>query len=186
MKKLLFPVITLTLILLMVIPTMAVLPVEPTVTTGRSGPDSVVVGVVQSWTITIGICGDDTEDLNDVIVQGGIGADLAITFVDGTPVTSPMAKKTEQTVGDVTLIKRGGKMGATIVKWDIGTLVSTGCHTLVLIVQTGLNPKDKQEFTSAELGHELDGGFSATYTYGDIEYETLETDPLLVDITLAP
>ena len=178
-------VLTLCLALLIAIPAMAVLPI-PTVTTGRSDPDSVVVGVVQSWTITIGICGDDTEDLEDVIVQGGIGADLVITAVGITIVDYPMAKKTEQSVGNVTLIKKGGKMGATIVKWDIGTLVSNGCLDLVLTVQTGENPKEKQEFTSEELGHELDGGFSATYTYGDIEYETLETDPLLVDITLAP
>ena len=179
-------VLTLCLTFLLVIPAMAV---EPTVTTSRSGPDEVNVNAVESWTITIEICPDDTEDLEDVVVQGGIGADLAITeVVDGTPaVIYPMDKKTEQTVlvdgKEVTLIKKGGKMGATIVKWDIGTLlISNGCLTLVLTVETGLNPKDKQEFTSAELGHELDGGFSATYTYDDIEYETIETEPLTVDV----
>jgi len=169
-------VLTLCLTFLLVIPAMAV---EPTVTTSRSGPDSVDVGVAQSWIITIEICPDD-EDLEEVIVQGGIGADLAITMVNSTSVTHPMDKKTEQTVGNVTLIKKGGKMGATIVKWDIGTLVS--CLTLELTVETGLNPKDKQEFTSAELDHELDGGFSATYTYSGIEYETIETEPLTVDV----
>ena len=183
MKKLLFPVITLVLtlsmILLMVIPAMAA---EPTLTTSRSDPDEVGIGVVQSWTITIEIC-PDGEDLEEVVVQGGIGADLAITEVNGTPVFYPMVKKTEQSVGDVTLIKKGGKMGATIVKWDIGTLlVSNGCLYLELIVQTSLNPKDKQEFTSAEYDHELDGGFSATYTYLGEEYETLETEPLTVDV----
>lgn len=172
-------VLTLCLTFLLVIPAMAV---EPTVTTSRSGPDEVNVNAVESWTITIEICPDDTEDLNDVIVQGGIGADLAITAVNSIAVDYPMAKKTQQIVGDVTLIKKGGKMGATIVKWDIGTLVSNGCLALVLTVQTGLNPKDKQEFTSAELGHELDGGFSATYTYDGIEYETIETEPLTVDV----
>jgi len=159
---------------------------EPTVTTSRSGPDSVDIGTtgeVDEWTITIGICPDD-EDLEEVIVQGGIGADLAITEVNGNPVSSPMEKKTEQVVvvdgKEVTLIKKGGNMGATIVKWEIGTLVS--CLTLELTVETGLNPQDKQEFTSAELGHELDGGFSATYTYDGSEYETIETEPLTVDI----
>ena len=171
-------VLTLCLTFLLVIPAMAV---EPTVTTSRSGPDEVNVGVMQSWTITIEIC-PDGEDLEEVVVQGGIGADLAITEVDSTVVSYPMAKKTEQTVGNVTLIKKGGKMGATIVKWDIGTLVSNGCLYLELTVQTGLNPKDKQEFTSAELEHELDGGFSATYTYDGVEYETLETEPLTVDV----
>ena len=181
-------VLTLCLTFLLVIPAMAVV---PTVSTSRSGPDSVDIGTtgeVDEWTITIEICPDD-EDLEEVIVQGGIGADLVITeVVDGTPaVDYPMEKKTEQIVlvdgKEVTLIKKGGKMGATIVKWDIGTLfVSNGCLTLVLTVETGLNPKDKQEFTSAELGHELDGGFSATYTYDGIEYETLETEPLTVDV----
>jgi len=183
MKRfLIISVLTLCLTFLLVIPAMAF---EPTVTTSRSGPDSVdigTIGEVDEWTITIEICPDD-EDLEEVIVQGGIGADLAITVVNVTAVDYPMVKKTQQTVGDVTLIKKGGKMGATIVKWDIGTLlVSNGCLTLVLTVQTGLNPKDKQEFTSAELGHELDGGFSATYTYDDIEYETIETEPLTVDV----
>lgn len=182
MKKfLIISVLTLCLTFLLVIPAMAF---EPTVTTSRSGPDSVdigTIGEVDEWTITIEIC-PDNEDLEEVIVQGGIGADLAITAVNSIAVDYPMAKKTQQIVGDVTLIKKGGKMGATIVKWDIGTLVSNGCLALVLTVQTGLNPKEKQEFTSAELGHELDGGFSATYTYGGIEYETIETEPLTIDV----
>jgi len=159
-------------------------PVEPTVTTGRSGPSTVDIGNfgdVDEWTITIEICPDDVVNLDDVVVQGGIGADLAIIAVDGTPVDYPMAKKTEDTVGDVTLIKKGGKMGATIVRWGIGTLVSNGCLTLELTVQTGKNPKEKQEFTSTGL-HDLDGGFSATYWYGEMKYETLKTDPLTVDV----
>ena len=150
-----------------------------------AGELSVNVGDLEEWTITITICPDEF-DLDDVVVQGGIGADLAITKVNGIEVNYPMDKKTEQVVfvdgKEVTLIKKGGKMGATIVKWDIGTLVSNGCLTLELTVQTGLNPKDKQEFTSAEEGHELDGGFSATYWYEGIEYETLETEPLTVDV----
>jgi hypothetical protein len=187
MKRLLFPVITLVLtlsmILLMVIPAMAA---EPTLTTSRFDPDEVGIGVVQSWTITITICPDEFEDLDDVVVQGGIGADLVITKVDVIAVDYPMEKKTEQVVvvdgKEVTLIKKGGKMGATIVKWDIGTLESNGCLTLELTVETGLNPKDKQEFTSAEDDHELDGGFSATYTYLGEEYETFETEPLTVNV----
>jgi len=142
--------------------------VEPTVTTSRSGPDEVDVGEEASWTITIQICGDDKVDLNNVVVQGGIGADLVVITTEGT---------------DFTLTKKGkGKMGATIVKWDIETLVSGECLTLNLVVETGLNPKGKQEFTSAELGHELDGGFSATYWYDEMEYKTSETPPLTVDV----
>jgi hypothetical protein len=175
MKKFLImiSVLTLCLTLLMVIPAMAV---EPTLTTSRSDPDEVGVGVVQSWTITITICPDEFVDLDDVVVQGGIGADLVITSYT-TPVQGTVSTEN----------KGKGKMGATIVKWEIGTLLyGSDCLTLELLVETGLNPKDKQEFTSAEEGHELDGGFSATYTYLGEEYETLETDPLLVDVILAP
>jgi hypothetical protein len=185
MRKLLFPIITLVLtlsmILLMVIPAMAV---GPTITTILDGPTQVGISdeVDNEWTITITICPDDVYNLDEVVVQGGIGADLVIKEVNGFPVSYPMLKKTEQVVGDVTLAKRGGKMGATIVKWDIGTLESDGCLTLVLLVGTGNNPQEKLEFTSAELGHELDGGFSATYTYEGVEYETLETEPLTVDV----
>ena len=144
-------------------------PVEPTVMiTYRSEPDEVDVGEEASWTITIQICGDDEVDLSDVVVQGGIGADLVVTHYYGP---------------EVTFTKKGkGKMGATIVKWDIGTLESGVCITLNLEVETGENPKGKQEFTSAELGHELDGGFSATYWYDGMEYKTPETDPLTVDV----
>ena len=144
--------------------------VEPTVTTGRSGPDTAYVGELTSWTITITICPDDVVNLEDVVVQGGIGADLVVT--SAVP---------EQ--GTVTQERKGKKeKGATIVRWDVGTLVSNGCLNLVLTVETGINPKEKQEFTSAELGHELVDGFSATYTYLGDEYKTPETDPLLVDV----
>jgi hypothetical protein len=132
-----------------------------------AGESSVNVGIESEWTIAIEICSDG-ENLEGVVVQGGIGADLVVT---------------DPEVLGVTLTKKGkGKMGATMVKWDIGTLAAGECLTLYLVVKTGLNPKDKQEFTSAELGHELDGGFSATYWYEGIEDETLETEPLTVDV----
>jgi hypothetical protein len=166
-------------------------PVEPTVETEITDGDLIVdVGEIATWDITIKICPDDVVNLEDVVVQGGIGADLAITAVNGGAVGFPMTKKTEQTVSvtdgnEVTLFKKGGKMGATIVRWDIGTLVSNGCLYLELTVQTWFNPKDKQEFTS-EGTHELDGGFSATYWYEGKEYETPETDPLPVEVLPLP
>ena len=182
MKKLLFPVITLVLtlsmILLMVIPAMAV---APTVTISRSDPDDVEINTSQDWTITIVICEVDGVNLDEVVVQGGIGADLVVKEVNSIPVPYPMDRKTDWPVGDVTLYKKGGKMGATIVKWNIGTLVSYSCDTLTLLVGTGFNPKDKQEFTSLGI-HELDGGFSATYWFEDTEYETEETIPLTVNV----
>ncbi len=146
---------------------------EPTVTTNlSSGPTTVDVGEfpVPVWTITIQICSSDVN-LNNVVVQGGIGADLVVTDDDPDQ-------------GIVTRERKGKKeKGATIVRWVIGDLeAGSGCLDLVLTFNTGLNPNDKQEFTSAEEDHELDGGFSATYWYEGMEYQTPETDPLTVDV----
>ena len=158
-------------------------PLPVILTTSRLGPDIVNVDTVEYWDITITVCNYDAlNNPTDVMVQGGIGADLDITEVNGTGVNYPMDKKDEQTVGDVTLIKKGGKMGATIARWDVSTLSVGECLPLDLEVKTGLNPKDKQEFTSAEDDHELDGGFSATYWYDNMEYETPETEPMTVDV----
>ena len=148
------------------------------------GSPTVTVGTLSTWIIRIEISTADEpdNDIKDVIVQGGIGADLAITHVNGVEVTFPMAKKTSQSVGDVTLTKKGGKMGATIVTWNIGDLDAGDEAILDLTVQTGLNPKDKQEFTSVGF-HELDGGFSATYWFEDTEYESVPTLPITVEAT---
>ena len=130
------------------------------------GTDPVYVNTVSSWNIIITI--STNEHIDDVIVQGGIGADLVVAYI--TPIQ-----------GTVNIEKKGkGKMGAKIVTWDIGVL-DAGTLTLVLTVETGLNPKDEQEFTSLGI-HELDGGFSATYWFDGTEYETEETIPLTVDV----
>ncbi len=159
-------------------------PLPVIVTTNRSVPDSVEVNVAQAWDITITVCNYDAgNNPTDVVVQGGIGADLVVTYVGEDKVDPPLDKKETRIYDDVTLIKKGGKMGATIVRWDIDTLSVGECLTSPdLKVQTGKNPAGKQEFTSEELDHELDGGFSATYLYNGIEYKTPETEPLTVDV----
>jgi hypothetical protein len=158
-------------------------PLPVIVTTSRSEPDSVAVNVKEYWDITITVCNYDADNNpTDVVVQGGIGADLVVTEVNSTPIDPPVVKGTPFLGSDFTLTKKGGKMGATIVRGDIETLVSGNCFTLDLVIETGLNPKLKQEFTSAEEDHELDGGFSATYLYNGIEYKTPETEPLTVDV----
>lgn len=140
-----------------------------TVTTSLSGPSSVSVGEEATWEITIEVSAN--EDVTDVVVQDGMGADLD-EIVVGTP-----------SQGSASAAKRGkGKMGATMVTWDVGDLAAGESATLVMTVTTGENPKGKQEFTSPELGHELDGGASATYRYDGMEYESLETEPLTVDV----
>jgi hypothetical protein len=140
---------------------------QVTVTTSLTGPATVLVGEEASWVITIEVCA--SEDVTGVVVQDGMGADLDDITWD--LLTGVSAEK-----------KGKGKMGATMVRWEIGDLLAGECVTLNVTVTTGYNPKDKHEFTSPELAHELDGGASASYWYGDMEYETEETLPLTVDV----
>ena len=168
---------------------------DPVVTTSLSGPSSVPVGTVQTWNITIKIYGGPVA-VNSVMVQDGMGADLFVTAVNGFsyPHSLPMPKKVSYYMGSgVTLAKRGGRMGATMVIWNVGNLAAGGSDQIVVTVQTGKNnpgsPRQapKQEFTSPDPEHELDGGASATYWWHDgsqwIEYETMETVPLTVEVT---
>lgn len=142
---------------------------QVSISTSLSGPATVYVGQEETWDITIEVTA--TEDVMGVVVQDGMGADLD-EIVLGAP-----------SHGTATAAKKGkGKMGATMVRWEIGDLLSGETATLVVTVTTGLNPKDKQEFTSPELGHELDGGASASYAFDGMDYETEETLPLTVDV----
>lgn len=139
------------------------------VTTSLVGPTSVVVGEEAAWDITIQVTTD--VDIAGVTVKDGMGADLD-EIVVGTP-----------SLGVAGAAKMGkGKMGATMVKWEVGDIPAGGTATLTVTVTTGFNPKGKHEFTSAELMHELDGGASAAYFFEGIEYESLETMPLTADV----
>lgn len=174
----------------------------PTVSTSLTdGPASVDVGTVATWNATVTICPNEYDDSDDVIVQGGIGSDLVVTEVyDGTTTWYPTppggagwvkdpGKKWRYTYAcgsDITLRTnvKNSKASATIVTWDVGDLTGgDSCQSIVIRFQTTLNPKDKQEFTSPDEHHELDGGFSATFWYMDVEFETPETDPLWVEVT---
>ena len=42
--------------------------------------------------------------------------------------------------------------------------------------------KEKQEFTTVEDDHKLDGGASVAYTYDGTDYKSPETDPLTVNV----
>jgi hypothetical protein len=142
---------------------------QVSITTSLAGPATVNVGQEETWDITIEVTAD--VDVTGVVVQDGMGADLD-EIVLGIP-----------SHGIASALKKGkGKMGATMVRWEIGDLLAGETASLVVTVTTGLNPKDKQEFTSPELGHELDGGASASYSYDGMDYETEETLPLTVDV----
>jgi hypothetical protein len=140
-----------------------------TVTTSLSGPATVLVGEEAAWDITITASSD--QDVTGVVIRDGMGADL-----DEIVVNVP-------TQGTADAAKKGkGKMGATMVAWNVGDIAAGGTATLVVTVTTGFNPTGKHEFTEAELMHELDGGASATYFFEGIEYESPETMPLTVDV----
>jgi hypothetical protein len=143
---------------------------EPVIVTTEivSGPENPKVGKEECWIIRICVEADGV-DVTGVVVQGGIGADLV---VDDTELPA-----------GVTLTQKGKKMGATIVTWDVGDLVVCEGICIELAVCTGLNPQDKQEYTS-EGTHELDGGFSATYIWNETELKSPETVPLMVDAVL--
>jgi hypothetical protein len=161
--------------------------IAPVVTTEiTSGESTVSVGAEESWNITINIYGGPV-DVENVVVQDGMGADLDdIQLVSCTKGGVVIAEKS---VG-----KGKHKMRATMVTWDVGNLGAGDNETLVVTVTTGYNPlrnhkfQPKHEFTSADPAHELDGGASATYWYGDplLEYETLETISLVVEVIDPP
>jgi len=177
MKNILFPVLGLVLALGLALPMAAGANAVPDVVVTTdiiSGPDPVTVGVEATWEIeiTVEVSGGDAED---VVVQDGMGADLDdIALVSATAGTVTIGKKT---VG-----QGKHKMRATMVTWDVGDLSDGATETLVVSVTTGVNPQGKQEFTSPDLEHELDGGASATYWYEDTEYESLETAPVSVEV----
>lgn len=85
------------------------------------------------------------RSVSNTTVKDGIGADLVLDgWVNST--------------GEVGYRTPGkGKMGATVVTWLIGTMGDSSEQTLDLFVHTGLNPKDKQEYTSSGR-HNLNDG----------------------------
>lgn len=128
-----------------------------------------LVGEEAAWDVTITATTD--QDVTGVIVKDGFGADLD-EIVVGIPDYGTAAGEE----------KGKGKMGATVVTWDVGDMLAGGTATIVVTITTGMNPAGKHEFTTAELLHELDGGASARYMFEGVEYETLETMPLTVDV----
>jgi hypothetical protein len=142
---------------------------EVTITTSLAGPATVFVGEEAAWDITLTVASD--QDITGVVVKDGMGADLDEIVVgapsQGTAAAAKMGK---------------GKMGATMVAWEVGDIAAGGSATLTVTVTTGLNPKGKHEFTTAELAHELDGGATARYIFEGEGYETLEALPLTVDV----
>jgi hypothetical protein len=168
----------------------------PDVTTSiLTGPLEVDINTLATWTLNVEICPYMDEDIEDLVIQGGIGSDLIVTMVAGESVPAPTAwisnpdKKWEvyweHSTLDITLRTnlKGNKASATVITWMAGNFdAGSGCEDINVTFETGLNPKDKQEFTSYEMDHELDGGFLATFWYDGMEYESQDTNPQTVDI----
>jgi hypothetical protein len=141
-----------------------------------SGPSEVYVGELNCWTVSITVKAM-YGDVTNVVVQDGMGADLD---ANSTPVSISQGTATisQKTVG-----QGKQKMRATMVTWNVGDMIAGDTQTLVVQVCTGLNAKGKQEFTSAEEDHPLDGGASANYYIDDeIQYESPKTAPVTVDV----
>jgi len=74
-------------------------------------------------------------------------------------------------------------MNATRLDWDIGDIVDGDVctdFTLDIVVYTGKNPKDKQEYTSTGE-HELNSGPQVYFTY-DGELYMLQGPPVSVNV----
>jgi len=140
-----------------------------------SGPSEVNVGELNCWQISITVKAM-YGDVTNVVVQDGMGADLD---ANSTPVSISQGTATisKKTVG-----QGKQKMRATMVTWNVGDMSAGDTETLVVEVCTGLNAKHKQEFTTAEQDHPLDGGASATYYIDAMQYVSPKTDPVTVNV----
>ena len=97
-------------------------------------------------------------EVTEVTVKDGVGADLVVDSpTDGGAVTVGIPGKSK------------GKMHATKIAWDIGSPDICEQYTLDIDVHTGLNPKDKQEYTSTG-DHDLNSGPEVYFTYDGTPY----------------
>jgi len=137
-------------------------------------PDEVPLGTKVYFNMTITVYA--FEDVTDVVVKDGIGADLVL-YGDYDPTVS-YAKAGKSKTG----------MGATIVTWMIGPIAGGADMTLELDVYTGLNSPSNgkkhapqyQEYTS--LGdHDLNSGPVVYFTYDGKQY-MLQGPPVTVTV----
>lgn len=116
--------------------------------------------VTFDMTITVHAWDDLTPD-TDIYVEDGIGADLV---VDAYTQSSGNANDFKPGNG-----KGKNKMSATKIGWTIYDPEVCEDYTLDIVVHTGLNPKDKQEYTSTGE-HELNSGPEVHFTYDGTLY----------------
>ncbi len=146
-------------------------------------PDAVPLGEVVNFSMTITV--HAYEDVTGVNVEDGIGADLVVDEVGGEVVVvegwEHNGKWATWSDSDVTLTRNTkGKMNATRLDWDLDTPTPCTDYELEIVVHTGLNPKDKQEYTSTGV-HELNSGPIVYFTYDGTMY-ILQGPPVSVNV----
>jgi len=131
-------------------------------------PSHVPLGKIVYFNMTITFHVDAA--FTGVKVTDGIGADLVLDKLIASSGT---------TISDKASAK--GKMSATKVTWTIGNTIAGADYTLDIRVHTGLNPQQKQEYTSTGK-HSLNGGPEVHLNYNTAEY-VIQGPP--VEITVA-
>ena len=127
-----------------------------------------------------------TETVTGVVVEDGIGADLVVAEVGGVtvPPLSSWAvdgKWITWSNDSVTLTRNTkGKMNATRLEWDLGDPTPCIDYDLDIVVCTGLNPQDKQEYTSSG-DHYLNSG-PIVYFYIDSTLHMLQGPDVMVTV----
>jgi len=119
-------------------------------------PSQVPLGKVVYFNMTITFHVDAA--FTGVKVTDGIGADLVLDKLIASFGTTTSEKASTK-----------GKMSATKVTWTIGNTVAGTDYTLDMRVHTGLNPQQKQEYTSTGK-HSLNGGPEIHLNYNTAEY----------------
>lgn len=135
--------------------------------------NAVPLGEVVSFGMTITV--HAYEDVTEVYVEDGIGADLV---VDDWEASSGEAHTFEPGKGKG---KGKNKMSATKIGWTIGDPEVCEDYTLDIVVHTGFNPKDKQEYTSTGP-HELNSGPEVWFTYDGTPLYMLQGPPVSVNV----
>lgn len=119
-------------------------------------PSQVPLGKVVYFNMTITFHVDAA--FSGVKVTDGIGADLVLDQLIASSGTTTSGKASAK-----------GKMSATKVTWTIGDTVASMDYALDIRVHTGVNPQQKQEYTSTGR-HTLNSGPEVHLNYDETEY----------------
>jgi hypothetical protein len=156
------------------------------------GDGIVEVGEPVIFTMTVTVTNVSGGTINDVKIIDGIGGDLTLIRVDSNDIPAPPGTKKKKD-NEVTLGPDGyisvawsGKTQKAHLTCSMGDLGDGESASVEIVVETDINPgqtpKDEpvHEFTSAEVGHELNQA-TATGMIGGVEVGGL-SNVILIDI----